>query len=765
MFGKIVDVRKEGQSVKIQFEQQEGVVTVIDSKTLHFYAACGGPYMESKAVMGNTPSGVDFIVTREQNDVKIETSYLIVKIFEEFKVTIYDRTGKILCRDYTGNRTPQITVSEESLELMRKEGHQVSTSKEQYKIEIVKEMNQTQAIYGLGDRTGFLNKKGYSYELWNTDNPMPHVDSFKTLYKCIPFFIVMNQDSLYGIFMDNPCRSFWDFGKENSEYYYFAVEEGNLNYYFFAGDTMKEIVFSYTEMTGTVPLPQMWALGYQQSRWGYENSADILEVAKKMRQHEIPCDAIHFDIDYMEKFKVFTFDQNKFEKPKEIMNSLAGMGYKPVVIIDPGVKVEKGYSVYEEGKKNGYFVLDSKRKIYENVVWPGDSVYPDFGREEVRAWWGDLEKYLTDLGVRGIWNDMNEPASFQGEIPDDVIFYDEEKESTHAKMHNVYGHLMSKAAFDGLKKHDGRRPFVITRACYAGSQRYATAWTGDNHSIWSHLQMAIPQLCNLGLSGMGFVGTDIGGFGSDTTPELLCRWVQVGSFSPLCRNHSSKGWLYQEPWQFDAKTCEIYKKFIDLRYHLLPYLYDCFYQMSKTGAPVFRPLVFEFEKDPNVWELNDEFMVGDNLLISPVVTQGVNKKLVYLPEGSWVDYETGETHEGGQYFIKDAPIETCPIYVLGGTILPTYPIQQYVGEKEITELILHVYPGEGNYLHYQDDGTGFAYQEGSYNLYEFKITEEGVFSAKRIVTGYEKGYQSFRIRYQGREVVVPVQEEMIVKFV
>uniref|UniRef100_UPI00286F7A22 glycoside hydrolase family 31 protein n=1 Tax=Anaerosporobacter sp. TaxID=1872529 RepID=UPI00286F7A22 len=289
---------------------------------------------------------------------------------------------------------------------------------------------------------------------------------------------------------------------------------------------------------------------------------------------------------------------------------------------------------------------------------------------------------------------------------------------------------------------------------------YACTWTGDNHSIWAHLQMAIPQLCNLGMSGMGFAGTDIGGFGSDATAELLIRWMQLGCFSPMCRNHSSKVGIYQEPWQYDEVTCQIYKKDIELRYQLLPYIYDCFCNMEKTGIPVMRPLVLEYENDKNTWELNDEFMLGEHMLISPVITQGSRNKTVYLPHGDWIDFETGELITGPLYFIKDAPLDICPIYVKAGTILPNYPIQQYVGEKEIKQLMLRIYQGAGEYFHYQDDEESFHYRQGEYNLYHFSISQNGEFSMQRIINGYENGYTSIRIIYMGKERVVEIQDEI-----
>lgn len=760
MFGKIIKYTQTGQKVKIDFEYQSGEITVINPRVFHVYSDFGEEPLPSKAVIDEKIIKTDIDVTRNTDTVRIQTDALTVWVYDDFKIDVYDGNGNALCRDYRGKRIPRITISKESAELMKKEGHKVALSKDKYQIEVVKEMMNTTAFYGLGDMTGFLNKKGYAYELWNSDNPMPHVDSFKSLYKSIPFMIAKNPDSAYGIFMDNTFHSYWDFGQESMDYYYFAADGGNLSYYFYFGRSIREIISAYMKMTGTAPVPQMWTLGYHQSRWGYESRRDILEIAGKMRQCSIPCDAIHFDIDYMERFKVFTFDREKYGEPRELMELLAEKGFKAVAILDPGVKAEEGYDIYEEGRKGNYFATTPEGEIYTNVVWPGEAVYPDFGRTQVRQWWSQKIKRLVDYGFRGIWNDMNEPAGFAEEIPLNIVFGDEETRSTHARMHNVYGHMMSKAAYEGMQEHDRRRPFVITRACYAGSQRYACTWTGDNSSIWSHLQMAVPQLCNLGMSGMGFAGTDIGGFGSDVTAELLIRWIQLGCFSPMCRNHSSKVGRYQEPWQFDETVCQIYRKYVELRYRLLPYIYDCFWDMAETGIPVMRPLVLAYENDPDTWELNDEFMLGGNMLIAPVTTQGSRKRMVYLPKGDWIDFDTGEQMQGPGYFIKAAPLDTCPVYVKAGTILPNYPVQQYVGEKEITELTLHVYQGSGEYFHYQDDGESFQYRQGEYNLYHFSIAPDGSFHMQRMVNGYKKGYRSLRIIYKGKERVVPVQDEI-----
>lgn len=749
MLGKIENFDIKEQDIDINFENGKGTISVINDRIIRVLKKFENNG-KSKAIENYKTERTHFTAAMEGGSVVIKTKRVIVKVYDNFYIDFYKPDGTVLCKDYRSKRKLMAGLSEEIAELMKKEGHQHSSTTD-HKIQLVKEMEGDEYFYGLGEKAGFLNKRGYDYEMWNTDNPNPHVDSFKTLYKSIPFLITLKSNCVYGIFFDNTFCSYWDLGKESSEYYYFAADKGNLDYYFFTGDSIKDIIKGYTSLTGTVNRPQLWSLGYQQSRWGYVTESDVRNIAKKFRENRIPCDGIYLDIDYMERYKVFTWNKDTYDDPKKMIEDLAEDGFKIVTIIDPGVKVEEGYNIYDQGVSKDYFVKTPEGEIYVNQVWPGDAVYPDFGREEVRKWWADNTKFLINYGVRGIWNDMNEPASFRGEIPEDIVFSDEERKATHAEMHNVYGHLMSKATYEGLKKYDKRRPFVITRACYSGSQKYTTAWTGDNHSIWAHLQMAIPQLCNLGLSGMSFVGTDVGGFGSDTTAELLTRWVQVGCFSPLFRNHSNRASRYQEPWQFDEKTMIIYRKYVELRYKLLPYFYDLFVEGEQSGLPVIRPLVLHYEWDEKVRECNDEFLTGENILVAPVVTQGSVKRMVYLPEGNWVDYWTGSRIEGGQYFIADAPIDVCPMYVKEGSVIPNYPLQQYVGEKEITSLILDIYPGEGSYIHYQDDGESFDYKDGVYNQYEFTIAKDGTFTARLTHNGYEKVYKSLILRVKDKE--------------
>ena len=736
-FGKMLGYEVNGSEIKVSFEKETAYFTVVRDEIIRVYVPFFNEDCKSKAIEKNPCVPTEFDVKKEADALVISTNKVVVKIMDDFVTDFYRADGKLLMADYRGERTIQAKVSWMSLEMLEAEGHDISGYLEkQCRYQLVKKLDAEDDFYGLGDKSGFLNKKNYEYENWNSDLPQAHNEDFKALYKSIPILMCMKKDAAYGVFFDNTFRNNINLGKENPEYFFYTAEEGNLDYYFMVGENLVDIVGSYTYLTGTTPLPQLWALGYQQSRWGYESAAELRDIVDNYRKEEIPFDVIHLDIDYMDNFKVFTWNEKNYDKTGELFKEFKEKGVKPVCIIDPGTKVEKGYSVDDEGVENNYFAKDTDGNDYVNAVWPGDSHFPDFGRKEVRDWWANNHKVLTDIGVAGIWNDMNEPASFHGELPADVVFHDEDRKTNHAEIHNVYGHNMCRATFHGLKDQTGKRPFVITRACYAGSQKYTTVWTGDNQSLWHHLQMVIPQLCNLGMSGFGFCGTDIGGFGADCTPELLCRWIQAACFSPLFRNHAAKGTKNQEPWRFGKEVVDINRKYIELRYRFLPYIYDLFYKGEKTGLPVMRPLVMHYPNDPEVRNLNSEFLVGESILVAPVLEQGATKRLVYLPEGTWYDYWTGEKVEGKQYIVKDAPIDVCPMYVKAGSIIPTYEVVQYIGEKAYDKLELLVTPGEGSYTHFQDNGEDYAYQNGAYNLYQFTTDAAGNLSTEMLHENY-----------------------------
>lgn len=654
------------------------------------------------------------------NNNTIQAGNIVIKLKENDKMDIYYKE-KLILSDYEEQRKVEDANPYEDLAIAELEGHTVGkdTSDKEDAIIIIKKLNKEDAIYGLGDKPGCLNKRGYNYVNWNTDDPAPHVDSFKSLYKSIPFFIVLSDEYCYGIFADNTYKTTFDFGAENSEYYYIEHENGKLDYYVITGDTPSDIIKKYTDFTGKTPLYQRWIYGSHQSRWGYFTQEQILELALEFEKHEIPCDVIHMDIDYMDGYRVFTFDNNKFPNVKAMSEELAKKGIKLISIIDPGVKKDEEYSVYNEGMKMNAFARDKDGNVYENAVWPGTSVFPDFTKEGVRNWWGEKMKILLDNGIRGIWNDMNEPASFNGPLPMDVQF----DEGTHDKVHNVYGHLMAKATYEGLLKNDNnRRPFVLTRASYAGSQKYCGGWTGDNHSIWSHISLSLEQICNLSMSGMAMCGSDIGGFGSNVTKELLIRFYEASVFAPFFRNHSALGTHHQEPWVFDDETTDAIRKTIQLRYKFIPYIYDLARECEMTGAPIIRPLVYEYPHDKKVRNMSDEYMLGKFVLVAPVTTPGKEAREVYLPEGEWYDYYTNEKYIGGKYILADAPLDKVPLFIKAGAIIPVAKGKIRSTEDitpDNTEIL--TYNGVGQFVHYEDDNETIAYKEGKYNAIQYTL--------------------------------------------
>ena len=637
--------------------------------------------------------------------------------------------GKLLCVDYPGSRRLRTSLSPEEVAQLSSEGHVPSEALAEageWKVEAVKTLAPDAVVYGLGDKTGFLNKRHYAYENWNTDDPTPHCDNYKSLYKSINFFMVYSENGCLGILADNSYRTRFDFGKEQEDYYFWSHAGGALDYYMIPGKTPKEVLRRYQSLTGRSMLQQKWVYGFHQSKWSYYTDGEVLGMVSTMRENKLPIDAVHMDIDYMEGFRVFTFNSARFSDPKAMTAKLAEQNVKAITIIDPGVKLDPGYFVYDEGVEQGHFARNPDGSIYEGAVWPGPAVFPDYTQEKTRIWWGEKVKIMTDAGIRGIWNDMNEPANFTGPLPDDVKF----SEGNHKEIHNVFGHLMAKATYDGLLKADGRRPFVLTRACCAGSQRYCSGWTGDNHSMWQHLQLSLTQMMNLGLSGMNMVGSDVGGFGSDATPELLVRWFQLGAISPFFRDHYAKGTRNQEAYAFDQATMDGCRKALDLRYHLLPYIYD----LAHEDMPILRPLVLEYPEDPVCRELTDQCMLGDRLLAAPVMTPGVSARAVYLPKGVWFDYYTGKRYTGGKYVLAEAPADRMPLFAKAGAVIPVSAGKPQCVE-EITRVVLEVFPGNGRYVHTMDDGESMDYLDGGVRRIETRVQGHQL-EQKVIADGY-----------------------------
>lgn len=592
-------------------------------------------------------------------------------------------------------------------------------------VTMYKEMPAGEHYYGFGQKLGFLDQRGRAMEQWATDDHT-HTPDKDTLYQAIPFFLGLRDGRCYGVFVDCTARSRFDMGAAADQAYGVTVTGEALDYYFFAGPGPRQVLARYTELTGRMELPPRWALGNQQSRWSYYPAERVRQVAAEFRRRQIPCDVIYLDIDYMNGYRVFTWDQQRFPDPAGLLRALAEQGFKLVPIIDPGVKTDPNYAVFQEGIEQRHFVARTDGTVFTGLVWPGETAFPDFTRAATRRWWGDLHAGLLDQGVAGIWNDMNEPANFSDPptIPETVLQGEDGRKVAHGRVHNAYGLLMCRAAHEGLLRlRPDRRPFLLTRSGYAGIQRYAAVWMGDNHSWWEHLLTAMPMCLGMGLSGVPFVGTDIGGFSGDATGELVARWTQLGAFMPLCRNHSAIGTRDQEPWAFGPEVEAVCRRYLRLRYRLLPFWYQLFAEAARTGLPIMRPLLLAYPDDPETYNLSDQFLLGSDLLVAPVYQPGATRRLVYLPRGVWYDYWTGQAHSGPCHIVAEAPLDVLPLYVRAGAILPLGPEQEYVGQDPGGELTLEVYAGADGALDlYEDDGETRAHTRGEWSETAIRVS-------------------------------------------
>ena len=586
---------------------------------------------------------------------------------------------------------------------------------------------EAESLFGLGETTGTFNKRGLIREFWNTDilghAPAIH-PGMRSLYVSIPFAISLREGRAAGIFWDNPGRQIWDLGQTQLDRWKMCAATGEIDLYFFVGPGVETVVSRFTQLTGRTPMPPRWALGYQQCRYSYETQKRVAEIADDFRKRKIPCDAIYLDIHHMDGYRVFTFGKT-FPKPRALIRKLTGQGFKVITIVDPGVKDDRKFGVLNRGIARDAFVKEPNgKKDYAGKVWPGKARFPDFLSARVRDWWGDEQNKLCKLGIAGFWNDMNEPANFAlptKTLPPKCVHRLDPGKVTHDEIHNVYGMEMARACRDGILTHQPEtRPFVITRAGYAGVQRYALVWTGDNSSVWEHLSDAVQMFLNLSASGVPFCGGDIGGFIDNTTPELFLRWLQFATFTPFYRNHSNLGTIDQEPWVFGQNVESVARKYIELRYQLLPYLYGLFEQAHREGTPIMRPLFWHFQDDPVAMATSDQFLLGENLLVAPILRQGSTARCVYLPRGEWFDFWSGQKFSGGQHVIALAPLETIPIFVRAGSIVPMTAVQQFVGEKTADVVNLHCWPGAGELDWYEDDGISQAFAAGAFSRRQIK---------------------------------------------
>ena len=679
-------------------------------------------------------------LTENKNFYIVTTAKLIIKIEKiSLQTKILDIEGNLINEDELGFHY------EESFSLG---GNIVKMSKRSHPGE---------AFYGLGDKPVHLNLRGKRVSNWATDSYAFGKET-DPIYKSVPFYIGLKDKRAYGIFFDNTFKSSFDFCMERLEVTSFWAPGGEMNYYFIYGPDMSEVVQNYTHLTGKPELPPLWTLGFQQCKWSYYPESTVKGIAQKFRDLKIPCDGIYLDIDYMEGFRCFTWNKEYFPDPKRMVKELLDDGFKTIVIIDPGIKIDQDYWVYKEALENNFFCKRADGPDMIGKVWPGECAFPDYTNPEVREWWAGLFKELVgEIGVRGVWNDMNEPAVMEvpgKTFPDDVRHDYDGHPCSHRKAHNVYGTQMARATYEGVKRYVyPKRPLVITRSAYSGAQRYTSSWTGDNVATWEHLWIANNQVQRMCLSGMSFTGTDIGGFAEQPTGELFVRWIQLGVFHPFCRVHSSGHHGDQEPWSFDDEVTDITRRFIEMRYTFLPYLYTMFYEYATDGIPMLKPLVYYDQDDPHTHYRTDEFIFGNNILVCPIIEPNSKGRRMYLARGKWYDFWTHEVVEGGRELWVDADIDSIPMFVKEGSIIPRYPVQQFVGEKVIEELRLDVYYAEDttDSQVYEDANDGYDYKKGRFSLRNFKLRgKKSDITIQQHKGGtYETEYQTIKMNFIG----------------
>ncbi|RKS14237.1 glycoside hydrolase family 31 protein [Flavobacterium sp. 120] len=726
-------------------------VTVLRDSLIRFRFTTKGYFSNdfSYAVDKSHSHGYNFLEVSEVEDYyQIKTSKVKCRIQKiDMRLSIFDLEDNIILEDELGFHW------EESYEY----GGNI--------VKMSKASKDGECFYGLGDKATQMNLKGKRLENFATDQYAFQKDQ-EPLYKVVPFYIGLQNKQSYGIFFDNTFRTYFDFCHERRNVTSYWAEGGEMNYYFIYGPQMQDVVTTYTDLTGKPELPPLWALGYHQCKWSYYPESNLKEVAAKFRELKIPCDALYLDIDYMEGFRCFTWNKEYFPDPKRMVAELAEDGFKTVVIIDPGIKIDKEYAIYKEALEKDYFCKRADGPYMKGKVWPGECNFPDYTNPAVREWWAGLFKELiSDIGVKGVWNDMNEPAVMEvpnKTFPMDVRHDYDGNPCSHRKAHNIYGTQMARATYHGVKRFAyPKRPFVITRSAYAGAQRYTSSWTGDNVATWEHLWIANIQVQRMSISGMGFTGSDIGGFAEQPSGELYARWIQLGVFHPFCRTHSSGDHGDQEPWAFDEEVIDITRKFVNLRYQLLPYLYTMFWQYIEEGIPMLKPLVYYDQDDIQTHYRNDEFVFGNQILVCPILEPNALGRRMYIPRGQWYNYWTNEEVKGGKEIWVDTKFDQIPIFVKAGAIIPKYPVQQYVGELEFDELTLDIYYKEGKEksVVYEDAQDGYDYKKGRYSFLSFQTTgkEKELIVQLHKEGKYDTNYSKYKINLIG----LPFKVKMI----
>ena len=727
--GNITNVSISGQQIKITTENAQAEITVYSPSVIRVRMDKAALQPDFSYAVIAKPQQTKVDIGQDASKITLVTDSVKAIIGKApFSVSFYTLDGKAINEEEKGLNTSWVN---ESVTAYRK-------------------MQKNERFIGLGEKTGPLDRAGNGYTNWNSDT-YGYLATQDPIYSTIPFYIGIHDNLNYGIFLDNTYQSDFNFGASNNRFSSFGARGGEMNYYFIYHKNVADLISSYTSLTGRMHMPPLWSLGYQQNRYSYYPETEVYRIAQTLREKKIPADGITLDIHYMDKYKVFTWDKQRFPNPKGMTDKLKQMGFKVTLIVDPGIKEEKGYGVYERGLQQNIFVKYPDSTNYTGQVWPGWCNFPDFTNPKARAWWEtEINQYAQD-GVSGIWNDMNEFSTWGQKAPDNILFNYEGTTASHLKAHNVYALEMVRASYEGARKTMNKRPFVLTRAGYAGFQRYSAMWTGDNRAEDEHMLAGVRLLNSLGLSGVAFTGMDIGGFTGNPTAALYARWIQIGAFCPYFRNHTAINTKSSEPWTFGEEVTEISRNYINLRYKLLPYLYSTFYEATQNGHPVNRSLAIDYTFDPKIYDtqFQNQYLFGNAFLIAPFES-GKDFGRVYFPKGKWYDLYSDQVQNGNQEKIIQLSLQKLPVYVKESSIVPMQSLIQTTAQKPTDTLVVHIYKGDVNnhFVYYEDDGESFANESG--NFYKRNIE---FLPAKRSIV-FDKAEGTFQSKFNTIKVVL-----------
>jgi alpha-glucosidase len=687
---------------------------------------------ESFAVINEKLGAIDHVSVDEQVQIyEIFTSQLRIRISKvPFGLQIFDKYQKLLLGDYKENGFVQ---------------------EEERKV-VYKTLRSDEQFFGLGEKSGPINRRGYSYKMWNSDQPCYSVD-LDPLYKSIPFFMSSHR---YGIFFDNTYKTEFKFGSESKDYFSFEAPGGEIIYYFIYGNDYKEIIQRYTQLTGKPIMPPKWALGFSQCRGMLTREDLSREIADGFRSRKIPCDIIYQDIGWVDGLQNFDWRKNSYTNPRQMVNDLGKMGYKMIVSQDPVIS-QGNQKQWKEADSLGYFTVDTRTGKSYDMPWPwgGNCGVVDFTKPGVADWWGAYQQKPLNDGVRGFWTDMGEPAWSNEDATDRL--YMKHHLGMHDEIHNVYGHTWDKVVKEQFDKHNlNKRIFQMTRAAYAGLQRYTFGWSGDSGNGnevlegWGQFANQIPISLSAGMGLIPFWACDISGYCGEikdykAMAELYARWIQFGVFNPLSRAHH-EGNNAAEPWLFGPEVEAISRKAIELKYQLFPYIYTYAREAYDSGLPIMRALLLEYPNDRETYRLDGQFLFGKELLVAPVVEKGAVVKDVYLPEGEWINYHDDKiVYRGKQWVTVDAPLDVIPVFVKKGSIIPIMPVMQYIHEEPTYPVYLDVFPGavnkEATFTLYEDDGESRDYEKDIYCKTRFSALTGKEGYVIKVDTREEKGYR------------------------